>query len=48
MRLPIRPLLVSAVAVALLAVPATAAARDTTVRSFDGTTIVVHFFPAAI
>jgi ABC-2 type transport system ATP-binding protein len=46
-RLPIRPLLVSAAAVALLAVPATAGARDTTVRSFDGTMIVVHFFPAA-
>jgi ABC-2 type transport system ATP-binding protein len=33
-------------ATALIAVPA-ASARDTTVKSFDGTKLVVHFFPAA-
>jgi ABC-2 type transport system ATP-binding protein len=32
---------------AALVVPATASARDTKVTSFDGTSLVVHFFPAA-
>jgi ABC-2 type transport system ATP-binding protein len=34
-------------ALASLALPATASARDATVTSFDGTKLVVHFFPAA-
>ena len=42
-----RSLLAATAAAALLALPAAAAARDTTVRSFDGTSLVVHFFPAA-
>ena len=42
-----RLLLAAAAAAALLALPAVATARDTTVRSFDGTSLVVHFFPAA-
>lgn len=33
-------------ALAALAAPAAAAARDVTVRSFDGTKIAAHFFPA--
>jgi ABC-2 type transport system ATP-binding protein len=36
-----------ATVVALCAFPATAAARDVTVTSFDGTPIAAHFFPAA-
>jgi ABC-2 type transport system ATP-binding protein len=32
---------------AALALPAAASARDATVTSFDGTKLVVHFFPAA-
>lgn len=35
------------VAASLLAVPARVEARDSVVRSFDGTPISVHFFPAA-
>jgi ABC-2 type transport system ATP-binding protein len=34
-------------ALGALALPSSAAARDATVASFDGTTINVHFFPAA-
>ena len=39
--------LLLAAAVLSLAVPASALARDASVRSFDGTSLVVHFFPAA-
>ena len=41
-----RRLLLAAVVLSLL-VPASALARDATVQSFDGTSLVVHFFPAA-
>jgi ABC-2 type transport system ATP-binding protein len=40
-------LVLSAIAVALMLAAGTAAARDAHVRSFDGTEILVHFFPAA-
>jgi ABC-2 type transport system ATP-binding protein len=40
-------LLAVAAALAVLAWPAAASARDVTVTSFDGTPITAHFFPAA-
>jgi ABC-2 type transport system ATP-binding protein len=43
---PLRPFLAALVAAGALALPATAAADDATVTSFDGTTLVVHFVPA--
>ena len=47
---PVRRLITATVAPAALAVPSAAGAapatRDATVRSFDGTGIVTHFFPA--
>ncbi len=47
---PVKRLITATVALAALAVPSAAGAapatRDATVRSFDGTGIVTHFFPA--
>jgi ABC-2 type transport system ATP-binding protein len=43
----VRPRLVLLFVAALFALPATASARDASVTSFDGTKLVVHFFPAA-
>ncbi len=46
-RLKAYVLVLSAVTASLLLAAGTAAARDAHVRSFDGTEILVHFFPAA-